>query len=138
VVTPNLDEAELLTGKTVRTLKEMERAAFEIFRMGPRVVIKGGHLDRGSSDLFFDGEEVVVFPGKKIASTSTHGTGCVFSSALATFLALGRNMKDAVQSAHELVRKSIRGGYSVGRGTGAVAPMRVMRQPSRWPLKRPV
>jgi hydroxymethylpyrimidine kinase/phosphomethylpyrimidine kinase len=122
VVTPNLDEAELLTGRTVRTLKEMERAALEIFRMGPRVVIKGGHLERGSSDLFFDGEEVVVFQGKKITSTSTHGTGCVFSSALATFLALGRNMKDAVQSAHDMVRKAIRGGYIVGRGAGTVAP----------------
>jgi hydroxymethylpyrimidine kinase/phosphomethylpyrimidine kinase len=122
VVTPNLDEAELLTGKRVRTLKEMERAALEIFRMGPRVVIKGGHLERDSSDVFFDGEELTVFPGKKIASLSTHGTGCVFSSALATFLAFGRNLKDAVQSAHNTVREAIRGGYTVGRGTGAVAP----------------
>jgi hydroxymethylpyrimidine kinase/phosphomethylpyrimidine kinase len=122
VVTPNLDEAELLTGKRVRTLKEMERAALEIFRMGPRVVIKGGHLERESADVFFDGEEVTVFPGKKIASPSTHGTGCVFSSALATFLAFGRNLKDAVQSAHDTVREAIRGGYAVGRGTGAVAP----------------
>jgi hydroxymethylpyrimidine kinase/phosphomethylpyrimidine kinase len=122
VVTPNLDEAELLTGKRVRTLKEMERAALEIFQMGPRVVIKGGHLKRGSSDVFFDGNEVTVFPGRKIVSASTHGTGCVFSSALATFLALGENLKEAVQSAHDLVRRAIQGGYSVGRGTGAVAP----------------
>jgi hydroxymethylpyrimidine kinase/phosphomethylpyrimidine kinase len=122
VVTPNLDEAELLTGKRVRTLKQMERAALEIFRMGPRVVIKGGHLKRECSDVFFDGEEVMVFPGKKIVSASTHGTGCVFSSALATFLALGENLKEAVRSAHDLVRRAIRGGYTVGRGTGAVAP----------------
>ena len=122
VVTPNLHEAELLTGKRVRTLKEMERAAFEIFRMGPRVVIKGGHLKRESSDLFFDGKDVTIFSGKKIASTSTHGTGCVFSSALATFLALGEDLKEATKSAHDLVRKAIRGGYSIGRGRGAVAP----------------
>jgi hydroxymethylpyrimidine/phosphomethylpyrimidine kinase len=122
VVTPNLDEAEILTGKRVRTLKEMERAALEIFQMGSQVVIKGGHLERGSLDVFFDGKEVTVFPGKKIVSTSTHGTGCVFSSALATFLALGRNSKDAVQSAHDMVRKAIRQGYPVGRGLGAVAP----------------
>jgi len=122
VVTPNLHEAELLTGKRVRTLKEMERAALEIFRMGPRVVIKGGHLKRECSDLLFDGKEVTVFPGKKIASTCTHGTGCVFSSALATFLALGENLKQATQSAHDVVRRAIRGGYCVGRGTGAVAP----------------
>jgi len=122
VVTPNLHEAELLTGKRVRTLKEMERAALEIFRMGPRVVIKGGHLKRECSDLLFDGKEVTVFPGKKIASTCTHGTGCVFSSALATFLALGENLKEATQSAHDVVRRAIRGGYCVGRGTGAVAP----------------
>jgi hydroxymethylpyrimidine kinase/phosphomethylpyrimidine kinase len=125
VVTPNLDEAELLTGTRVRTLKEMERAALEIFRMGPRVVIKGGHLKRESSDIFFDGKEVTVFPGKKMASNNTHGTGCVFSSALATLLALGENLKEAVQSAHDLVRLAIRGGYSVGRGTGTVAPYSV-------------
>ena len=122
VVTPNLHEAELLTGKRVRTLKEMERAAFEIFRMGPRVVIKGGHLKRESSDLFFDGKDVTIFSGKKIASTSTHGTGCVFSSAQASFLALGEDLKEATKSAHDLVRKAIRGGYSIGRGRGAVAP----------------
>jgi hydroxymethylpyrimidine kinase/phosphomethylpyrimidine kinase len=127
VVTPNLHEAELLTGKRVRTLKEMERAALEIFRMGPRVVIKGGHLKRESSDVFFDGKEVTVFRGNKIASTSTHGTGCVFSSALATFLALGGNLKEATQSAHDLVRRAIRGGYSVGRGRGAVAPFSARR-----------
>jgi hydroxymethylpyrimidine kinase/phosphomethylpyrimidine kinase len=122
VVTPNLDEAELLTGRRVRTLKEMERAALEIFRMGPQVVIKGGHLKRESSDVFFDGKDVTVFAGKKIASPSTHGTGCVFSSALATLLALGENLKEAVQSAHDLVRRAIREGYSVGHGAGAVAP----------------
>jgi hydroxymethylpyrimidine kinase/phosphomethylpyrimidine kinase len=123
VVTPNLQEAELLTGKRVRTLKEMERAALEIFRMGPRVVIKGGHLKRESSDLLFDGKEVTVFHGKKIASTSTHGTGCVFSSALATFLAMGESLRESTQSAHDVVRRAIQGGYSFGRGRGAVAPM---------------
>jgi hydroxymethylpyrimidine kinase/phosphomethylpyrimidine kinase len=122
VVTPNLDEAELLTGRRVRTLKEMERAALEIFGMGPQVVIKGGHLKRESSDVFFDGKDVTVFPGKKIASQSTHGTGCVFSSAVATLLALGENLNEAVESAHELVRRAIRGGYSIGGGAGAVAP----------------
>jgi hydroxymethylpyrimidine kinase/phosphomethylpyrimidine kinase len=127
VVTPNLDEAEILTGKRVRTLREMERAAIEIFRLGPRVVIKGGHLKRESPDVFFDGKEVTVFPGKKIASPFTHGTGCVFSSALATFLALGENLKKAVHSAHDLVRKAIRGGYTVGHGRGAVAPYTACR-----------
>jgi hydroxymethylpyrimidine kinase/phosphomethylpyrimidine kinase len=127
VVTPNLYEAELLTGKRVRTLKEMERAALEIFRMGPRVVIKGGHLKRESSDVFFDGKEVTVFPGKKIASTSTHGTGCVFSSALATFLAMGESLREATQSAHDVVRRAIQGGYSFGRGRGVVAPYSTRR-----------
>jgi hydroxymethylpyrimidine kinase/phosphomethylpyrimidine kinase len=122
VVTPNLDEAELLTGKRVRTLREMERAAMEIFQWGPRVVIKGGHLKRDSSDVFFDGKEVAVFPGKKIISASTHGTGCVFSSALATFLALGENLKEAAHSAHDLARRAILGGYPFGQGGRVVAP----------------
>lgn len=122
VVTPNLDEAEILTGKSVRTLKEMERAAREIYRMGCPVVIKGGHLRQESSDLLFDGKDIRVFRGKKISSTSTHGTGCVFSSALATYLAMGQELREATQSAHDLVRRAIRGGYVVGRGRGAVAP----------------
>jgi hydroxymethylpyrimidine/phosphomethylpyrimidine kinase len=122
VVTPNLGEAELLTGKRVRTLKEMERAAREIFQMGPQVVIKGGHLKRECSDVLFDGKDVMVFPGERIASTCTHGTGCVFSSALATFLALGKCVKDATQSAHDVVRRAIHCGYSFGRGRGAVSP----------------
>jgi hydroxymethylpyrimidine kinase/phosphomethylpyrimidine kinase len=122
VVTPNLDEAELLTGKRVRTLREMERAAMEIFQWGPRVVIKGGHLKRESSDVFFDGKEVAVFPGEKIISASTHGTGCVFSSALATFLALGENLKEAAHSAHDLTRRAILGGYPFGQGGRVVAP----------------
>jgi len=122
VVTPNLDEAEVLTGRRVRTLKEMERAAREIYRMGPRVVIKGGHLRQESSDLLFDGMDITIFHGRKIASTSTHGTGCVFSSALATYLAMGQELRQAAQSAHDLVRRAIRGGYSVGRGRAAVAP----------------
>lgn len=124
VVTPNLDEAELLTGKRVRTLREMERAAREIYRMGPRVVIKGGHLRQESSDVLFDGVDMTIFRGRKMASTSTHGTGCVFSSALATYLAMGRELKQATQGAHDLVRRAIREGYAVGRGRGAVAPWR--------------
>ena len=122
VVTPNLHEAELLTGKRVRTLKEMERAAREIFRMGPQVVIKGGHLKGESSDVLFDGKDITVFPGKTIASAATHGTGCVFSSALATYLAMGETVREATQSAHDMVRRAIRGGYSMGRGAGPVAP----------------
>jgi len=80
VVTPNLHEAELLTGKRVRTLREMERAALEIFRMGPRVVIKGGHLKRESSDVLFDGKDLTVFPGRKTCRLPLMGQDVSFQA----------------------------------------------------------
>jgi len=122
VVTPNLDEAEMLTGKRVRNLKEMEEAAKRIKSLGPDVVVTGGHLKGECVDLLYDGRAVYHFSGAKIDTEHVHGTGCVFSSALATFLALEGNVIKATGLAHDFTRQAIERGYPCGKGAGAVRP----------------
>ena len=92
VVTPNTFEAEVLTGLKVTTKAQMKEAARAIHALGPRyVVVKGGHVQGSdqSTDLLFDGRDFVEYPARRIETTSTHGTGCTFASAIAAGLARG-------------------------------------------------
>ncbi|MFH1350441.1 MAG: bifunctional hydroxymethylpyrimidine kinase/phosphomethylpyrimidine kinase [Pseudomonadota bacterium] len=122
VVTPNLDEAEILTGKRVRSLQEMKEASKAIKGLGPDVVITGGHQKDRCVDLLYDGKDIHLFPGSRIATRDTHGSGCVFSSALATFLAMVGDIREATRLAHDFTRSAIRNAYPCGRGAGAVRP----------------
>ncbi|MBW1721416.1 MAG: bifunctional hydroxymethylpyrimidine kinase/phosphomethylpyrimidine kinase [Deltaproteobacteria bacterium] len=121
-VTPNLEEAEALTGLRIGTLEEMEEAARLIKRRGPDVVIKGGHLEGDPVDLVLAGREIHVLRGERLKSKHTHGTGCVFSSALTVFLAEGEKLPQAARRAKAFTWKAIEGGYSCGRGSGPVNP----------------
>lgn len=122
VVTPNLDEAGVLAEKEVRNLQDMEEASKVIKDMGPDVVITGGHLMGECVDLLYDGHSIQHFFGPRIKTEHTHGSGCVFSAALATFLAFGDNVKKATKKAHDFTRHAIEWGYPCGRGAGAVNP----------------
>jgi hydroxymethylpyrimidine/phosphomethylpyrimidine kinase len=122
VVTPNLHEAEVLTGMKVRNLKEMEEASRVINASGPAVIIKGGHLRGESVDILFDGKKTYYFRGTRLKSPHTHGTGCVFSSALASFLALDCSLERATRKAHDFVRAAIKTAYPCGTGAGPVNP----------------
>ena len=122
VVTPNLDEAGILAGKKVRTLEEMEEASKAIKDLGPDVVVTGGHLRHRLVDLLYDGMDFHHFYGSKIASKHTHGSGCVFSTALATFLAMEYDSVKATEFAHDFTRKAIENSYPCGRGAGVVRP----------------
>jgi len=122
VVTPNLLEAETLTGMKVRNLVQMEKASRAINAYGPAVVIKGGHLGGEPVDVLFDGKKTYHFHGTRIKSLHTHGTGCVFSSALAAFLALGYGLEKATKKAHDFVRMAIKKAYPCGTGPGPVNP----------------
>ena len=122
VVTPNLDEAEILTGKKVRNLNEMEEASKAIKGLGPDVVVTGGHLKGECVDLLYDGRDIHHFSGSRIRTEHTHGSGCVFSTALATFLALEDDVRRATELAHEFTRRAIERGYPCGKGAGAVCP----------------
>lgn len=122
VVTPNLDEAEVLTGLKVHNPEEMEKASRAIKAMGPDVVLTGGHLQGDVEDLVYDGKAVHHIRGSRIRTAHTHGTGCVFSSAMATFLAMGYDVPRAARRAQEFTRKAIEGSYPCGRGAGPVNP----------------
>jgi hydroxymethylpyrimidine/phosphomethylpyrimidine kinase len=121
VVTPNLPEAAALAGMPVDSEKDMEEAARRIHRLGPRhVLVKGGHLEDAATDLLFDGTALMRFSGERVQSSSTHGTGCTFSSAIAAMLARGTALDRAVREAKAYVTAAIREGIRPGRGVGAL------------------
>jgi hydroxymethylpyrimidine/phosphomethylpyrimidine kinase len=121
VVTPNLLEAELLTGMSITDETQMLAAARSINAMGPQwVLVKGGHLPGNPVDLLFDGSRVRRFPAERIASVHTHGTGCTLASAIASRLALGDDVPSAVQAAKNYVTGAIAAGFPLGAGIGPV------------------
>ncbi len=118
VITPNIEEAGVLTGLKLQTSEEARTAAAVLHRMtGAGVVITGGHLDK-PHDLFFDGSEYMVLAGDRIRSTNTHGTGCAFSAAIAANLAVGKSLTDALVLAKAFVTRAIETGMALGQGTG--------------------
>nr|WP_231685302.1 bifunctional hydroxymethylpyrimidine kinase/phosphomethylpyrimidine kinase [Phosphitispora fastidiosa] len=121
IVTPNIPEAEILTGREITGLEDMKAAAIDLQSLGaPNVVIKGGHLENGDTvvDLLFDGSGFYVYTGKRVLTRNTHGTGCTFAAAVAAGLALGRNTREAVEEAKKYVSYALEHSYSVGRGGG--------------------
>jgi hydroxymethylpyrimidine/phosphomethylpyrimidine kinase len=120
VVTPNIQEAAALVGLPVTNLKEMKVAADRLREIGVRaMVVTGGHLDV-PVDLLDEGGKKREYPGEKIASNSTHGTGCAFSTALACRLALGVELGEAVGMAKQYVGEAIRSASPIGSGNGPV------------------
>ncbi len=121
VVTPNLHEASVLAGIPVRTLAEMEQAARLIGARGPRhVLVKGGHLAGEPTDILWDGTAFKRFSGERIKSSSTHGTGCTLSAAIAAGLALGHPVDEAIARAKAYVTRAIQEGFQPGHGVGVL------------------
>ena len=120
VVTPNVPEAALLTGRTVASVADMEAAARALLALGPAaVLLKGGHLDGPNVvDVLATGEGMVRLESPRIATTSTHGTGCTLASAIATGLAQGMTVRDAVVRARAYVWEAIRTAPGLGKGHG--------------------
>ncbi len=119
VVTPNLPEASVLVGYPVESLEQARQAARDIVAMGSRsVVVKGGHLEGDAVDVFYDGREFRELSAPRIETTSTHGTGCTFASAIAAGLANGMAVEEAVGQAKEYVTEAIRKSFPVGSGHG--------------------
>ena len=123
VVTPNLHEAGALVRRKVKTLKQMREAARAIRDLGPEnVVIKGGHLEGDAVDVLFDGQEFLEFRAKRVQTKNSHGTGCIFASAIATGLAKGKTVQLSVASAKEFVTLAILSGLQLGSGQGPANP----------------
>jgi len=131
VVTPNVREAELLSGLGGRSQEDMVKCAEEILKLGPRnVVITGGHypssgkvLDR----LYTERREAVKLEDEKLESENTHGTGCVYSSALTCYLALGYDVVTAFKKAHFFTKSAILHGVRHGKNFGMVDPVGEVR-----------
>lgn len=119
LVTPNLPEAEVITQRSIRTLEEMEEAAQMIVEMGAKnVLLKGGHLEDSSTDILFDGKEFTYFSASRIQTKNTHGTGCTLSSAIASNLARGLEMVQAVKEAKAYITTAIQHSLAIGKGVG--------------------
>ena len=120
VVTPNLDEAAILVGEPVRDVETMRRAARRLVESGgaKAALVKGGHLEGSHTvDVLYDGE-LQEYRHEKIETTSTHGTGCTLSAAIAAHLALGHPLGDAVRLSLDYVHEAIRTAPGLGKGHG--------------------
>jgi hydroxymethylpyrimidine/phosphomethylpyrimidine kinase len=129
VVTPNLPEAMVLSGRVVESLADMREAARAIHALGSQtVVVKGGHLsgDADAVDVLFDGGEIVELRRARFATLHTHGTGCTFASAIAAGLALGLSIPAAVDRAKELITEAVRHGLPIGYGHGPANGMAIL------------
>jgi hydroxymethylpyrimidine/phosphomethylpyrimidine kinase len=136
VVTPNVDEAAVITGmKKVEELDDMRAAAAKLHEMGaPAVVVTGGHLEKAIDLLSFTtkrGVEQEVFKAERQRSNSTHGTGCAFATAMACHLALDRGLAEATLLAKTYVTAAISNGQPLGKGTGPVHHLYRMSQQRR-------
>jgi hydroxymethylpyrimidine/phosphomethylpyrimidine kinase len=118
VVTPNIAEAEALTGMEIKDLAAMKAAAQKLIERGAHaVVVKGGHMEK-AIDVFFDGTALETLGGDKVKSENTHGSGCTLASAIAAQLAEGKPLLEAVVLAKAYVTKAIEKSYAVGKGPG--------------------
>lgn len=121
IVTPNVPEAEILSGRSVTSLEDAREAARAIHDLGPAyVVVKGGHLDGPAIDLVFDGATFLPVEGQRVETSNTHGTGCTFSAAITAYLALGDNPETAIQRAKRYIEAALIGSYAIGTGHSPV------------------
>jgi hydroxymethylpyrimidine/phosphomethylpyrimidine kinase len=128
VVTPNVDEAEALSGLRPRNAAESEQAGRRILDRGARaVLIKGGHLiDDFAADVLVTPTGTRTFVAPRIDTPPVHGTGCVLSAAIATHLGLGLNLDGAIERSKELVTQAIRAAREVGGGAAVAEPLYVL------------
>jgi hydroxymethylpyrimidine/phosphomethylpyrimidine kinase len=118
LITPNLDEAELLTGLRLRSAQDLRRAARHLHgRFGCAVLVKGGHLRGGkeAADIYFDGRTELLLSAPFIPGVSTHGTGCTYSAAIAGYCARGLALVEAVERAKEFITQAIAQSVRAGR-----------------------
>lgn len=123
LLTPNIPEAELLTGMKIESAADQEKAAKALFdAWGASVLVKGGHGTGRAADVFYDGN-IHLFEKPMLDNPNTHGTGCTLSSAIASYLALGLDEAKAVEEAKNYVYDAIADGLDLGRGRGPINHM---------------
>ena len=123
LVTPNIKEAELLSGIKIKNLSDTKRAARAILKTGVRaVLITGGHLRGTPDDLFFDGKDMHIYSSKRLTNLDIHGTGCVFSAAITAGLAQGVTVRESIRNAKKYIGEAILGAIYPGNGAPCVEP----------------
>ncbi|WP_368490183.1 bifunctional hydroxymethylpyrimidine kinase/phosphomethylpyrimidine kinase [Clostridium sp. BJN0013] len=121
VITPNIPEAEVLTGLKIESREDMERAAFKIKKLGAKsVLVKGGHRCNDADDILLYDGGILNLQGHKINTQNTHGTGCTLSSAIASYLAKGYSIDKCMLLSKEYITKAIENSFNLGRGVGPV------------------
>lgn len=121
VLTPNIDEAESLTGRQIKSQEDIKKVAKELHKMGAKfVIIKGGHFESGNTvfDTLFDGNDFLILKTPKINTKNTHGTGCTFASAIASNLAKGKDIYTSFQIAKAYIYGSLVNQINIGSGKG--------------------
>lgn len=119
IITPNIPEAEKLCGFEIKNVDDMKRAAEVIGKnLSGSVLIKGGHLTETADDLLYDNGEFIWYRGERVDNPNTHGTGCTLSSAIASNLALGYDMKTSVKNAKDYITGALKAGLDLGQGSG--------------------
>ena len=119
LITPNLAETHALCGIEVKNAQTMKKSAKEIYRkFGCNVLIKGGHTINDANDLLYDGQNYTWFYGERIDNSNTHGTGCTLSSAIASNLAKGNDLKTAIKNAKEYISNALADNLNLGKGNG--------------------
>jgi hydroxymethylpyrimidine/phosphomethylpyrimidine kinase len=121
LITPNVPEAEVLSGIRIATAADSRRAAERLLTLGARaVLVKGGHLEGDAVDVLFDGSIWHQFPAPRLQTPHTHGTGCTYSAAITAGLAQGRPLAEAVARAKQFIHEAIRTNPGLGHGSGPV------------------
>lgn len=119
VITPNIPEAEILSGMKIKSSEDMVEAAKKInAKYGCAVLCKGGHSLNDANDLLFDGKNIKWFRGRRIDNPNTHGTGCTLSSAIASNLAKGMKLDEAIEKAKEYISNALLEMLDLGKGRG--------------------
>ncbi len=119
ITTPNIPEAETITGKAIQNLTDMQEAARMISSLGPSyVLVKGGHLADDATDILFDGKIVYDFRTERLNTKNTHGTGCTLSASIASNLAKGMDVVNAVDLSKKYITTAIENALDIGRGVG--------------------
>ena len=120
LITPNIYEAQILSGLTIQTIADARAAAKVIHQLGcQHVLIKGGHLqEQPGTDLLYDGRFFRMYKGEYIQTQNTHGTGCTLASAISAYLAKGKSIADAIEAAKTYTTEAIRHGFTLGQGHG--------------------
>jgi hydroxymethylpyrimidine/phosphomethylpyrimidine kinase len=118
LITPNIEEAQILTGMTIKKISDMEQAALKLFELKPKaVLIKGGHLQGDIIDILYDGIKFYHFPQTKISQENIRGTGCALASAITSLLALNYKIPTAIRKAHTYLTQRLKKAFKLNKET---------------------